>query len=79
MSKFNIAVLGAGWMGHGIASLFAAAGNRVAIYDPDKTALKTVVKRISEIFNLLDQSLNNLDNIFTHVKFENAIDQIRQT
>ena len=62
-------------MGHGIASIFAAAGYRVSIYDPDKIALKSVVKRISEIFNLLEQSSVNLDNIFTHDKIENAVDQ----
>ena len=62
-------------MGHGIASIFAAAGNRVSIYDPDRLALKSVVQRISEIFNLLEQSSVNLDNIFTYEKFENAVDQ----
>ena len=39
-------------MGHGIAYIFAAAGNRVSIYDPDKLALSSVVGRISEIFEL---------------------------
>ena len=62
-------------MGHGIASIFAAAGNRVSIYDPDRLALKSVVQRISEIFNLLEQSSVNLDNIFTYDKIENAVDQ----
>ena len=50
MSKSKIAVIGAGLMGHGIAYIFAAAGNRVSIYDPDKLALSSVVGRISEIF-----------------------------
>ena len=48
--QLKISVLGAGLMGHGIASVFAAAGYRVSIYDPDKIALKSVVKRFSEIF-----------------------------
>jgi len=75
LTTLNISVLGAGLMGHGIASIFAAAGNRVAIYDPDKVALTSVVQRISEIFNLLELSSVNLDNIFTYDKFENAVDQ----
>ena len=62
-------------MGHGIASIFAAAGNRVAIYDPDRAALNSVIQRISKIFNLLEQSPANLDKIFTYDKIETAVDQ----
>jgi len=35
MSKPKIAVLGAGLMGHGIAQVFALAGQRVVLYEPD--------------------------------------------
>ena len=74
MSKSNIAVVGAGLMGHGIAYLFAAAGNRVAIHDPDETVLATVVHRISDIFRLLETPPEGLDNIYTFEKLENAVE-----
>ena len=75
MSKSKIAVIGAGLMGHGIAYIFAAAGNRVSIYDPDKLALSSVVGRISEIFELLEQPPGELDNIYIFENMENAIEQ----
>ena len=62
-------------MGHGIAYIFAAAGKRVSIYDPDKLALSSVVGRISEIFELLEQPPYELDNIYIFEKMENAIEQ----
>jgi 3-hydroxybutyryl-CoA dehydrogenase len=42
----NIAVLGAGLMGHGIAQVFAAFGHSVVISDPDRDALANVRKRM---------------------------------
>ena len=75
MFKSKIAVIGAGLMGHGIAYIFAAAGNRVSIYDPDKLALSSVVGRISEIFELLEQPPEELDNIYIFENMENAIEQ----
>jgi 3-hydroxybutyryl-CoA dehydrogenase len=42
----NIAVLGAGLMGHGIAQVFAEFGHSVVISDPDRDALANVSKRI---------------------------------
>ena len=62
-------------MGHGIAYTFAAAGSRVSIYDPDKLALSSVVGRISEIFELLGQPPEELDNIYIFENMENAIEQ----
>jgi len=47
MTKSRIAVIGAGLMGHGIAQVFALAGNDVTIYDPVMAALDTVKARIS--------------------------------
>jgi 3-hydroxybutyryl-CoA dehydrogenase len=47
MTKPKIAVIGAGLMGHGIAQVFALAGNDVTIYDPVMAALDTVKARIS--------------------------------
>ena len=59
----------------GIAYVFAAAGNRVSIYDPDKLALAAVAGRISEIIELLEQPPEQLDNIYIFEKMEKAIEQ----
>jgi 3-hydroxybutyryl-CoA dehydrogenase len=75
LSKSKIAVIGAGLMGHGIAYIFTTAGNRVSIYDPDKLVLSSVVGRISEIFELLGQPPEELDNIYIFENMENAIEQ----
>lgn len=44
----NIAVIGAGLMGHGIALTFARAGYAVRVYDPVDDSLKTLQSRISD-------------------------------
>ena len=49
----QIAVIGAGLMGHGIALTFARAGQYVALYDPSAEMLKTAPERISESLKLL--------------------------
>lgn len=43
----GVAVIGAGLMGHGIAQVFAAAGQPVSIYDPDPETLASVPERIA--------------------------------
>lgn len=50
--KARIAVVGAGLMGHGIAQVFAVAGHRVTVYDPNPSALVTLRERI--VKNLID-------------------------
>jgi 3-hydroxybutyryl-CoA dehydrogenase len=47
MSKSNIAVIGAGLMGHGIAQVFALAGHDVTITDSVSANLDTVKTRIA--------------------------------
>ena len=44
--SLNVAVLGAGLMGHGIAQAFAASGHSVAISDPDGNTLASALRRI---------------------------------
>lgn len=44
----QIAVIGAGLMGHGIALCFAAAGHQVAIYDPVAAAMEALAARIRQ-------------------------------
>jgi 3-hydroxybutyryl-CoA dehydrogenase len=53
--KATIAVIGAGLMGHGIAQIFAAAGHKVALHDPDAKILGAAKERIAAIFTLLEQ------------------------
>jgi len=52
-SLVNVAVLGAGTMGNGIAQVFAQSGHRVALRDLDKTildrALRTIEKSLSKL------------------------------
>ena len=53
MEKPQIAVIGAGLMGHGIAYLFAAGGHEVRVQDPVATARETLHQRLREICDLL--------------------------
>lgn len=63
LTKSKIAVIGAGLMGHGIAQVFAAADHPVKVYDPDETVLGTLLSRISEIFELLEQDAAFVANV----------------
>lgn len=49
----QIAVIGGGLMGHGIALTFARAGHSVSIHDPVAEMLETVPERIAESLKLL--------------------------
>jgi 3-hydroxybutyryl-CoA dehydrogenase len=62
--KEQIAIIGAGLMGHGIAQVFALAGHMVTVYDPSVDALTTLRERVRR--NLLDlgQSANAADLVF---------------
>jgi 3-hydroxybutyryl-CoA dehydrogenase len=53
MQKPQIAVIGAGLMGHGIAYLFAAGGYNVRVQDPAREALDRLPQRIRDICDLL--------------------------
>ncbi len=50
--KQQIAVIGAGLMGHGIAQVFALAGHLVTVYDPSADALMSLRDRVRR--NLVD-------------------------
>ncbi len=54
MSGFNIGVIGAGLMGHGIAYLLAAAGHTVRIYDPSTQWRESLNARLESARALLD-------------------------
>lgn len=69
----NIAVVGAGLMGHGIAQVFAEAGHPVAVYDPDPAALARVPERVAEIFHSLDADPAPASRIALHDRLETAV------
>ena len=76
MSKenpMNIAVVGAGLMGHGIAQVFAEAGHAVAVHDPDPAALARVPERVTEIFRSLDADPGPVARISLHDRLETAV------
>ena len=56
--RANIAVIGAGLMGHGIALTFARAGHAVALHDPAADMLASAPARIGESLALLGASGN---------------------
>lgn len=69
----NIAVIGAGLMGHGIAQVFAEAGHPVAVHDPDPAALARVPERVRDIFRSLDADPAPVARITLHDRLENAV------
>ena len=52
-ARRNLAVVGAGLMGHGIAYAFASAGYPVRVFDSSSEALKSLPGRLREIADLL--------------------------
>lgn len=73
MPESQIAVVGAGRMGHGIAQVFAAAGYRVTVYDPDPATRASVTDRIGGIFELLEQDPAGLDRIEVFDTLESTV------
>jgi 3-hydroxybutyryl-CoA dehydrogenase len=63
MEKPQIAVVGAGLMGHGIAHLFAAGGHEVRVQDPVAAARETLPRRLREICDLLGTDQTVADRV----------------
>ena len=63
MDKPQVAVIGAGLMGHGIAYLFAAGGYRVRVQDPTRDALDKLPERIGDICDLLGADRSSVDRV----------------
>ena len=57
----EVAVIGAGVMGAGIAQVFLSAGVPVSVYDPDGPVRDSLPARITGIFELLQQPARLLD------------------
>jgi 3-hydroxybutyryl-CoA dehydrogenase len=56
ISMKNISVVGAGIMGHGIASAFALGSYKVTLHDVSEDALTRAHKLISEVFDSLAEA-----------------------
>ena len=70
----QIAVIGAGLMGHGIALTFARAGQYVRLFDPVEENLKTVPARISESLRLLGADEEEIVKTLKKVELCNSIE-----
>jgi 3-hydroxybutyryl-CoA dehydrogenase len=73
VKPMNIAVVGAGLMGHGIAQVFAAAGHDVAIHDASAAVLVGVVERIRGNLRDLDQDIAGADRVTPHQYIASAV------
>jgi 3-hydroxybutyryl-CoA dehydrogenase len=60
----QIAVIGGGLMGHGIAQVFALAGHLVTVYDPDRSALVSLRERIAKNLTDLEQDHQSAERVF---------------
>jgi 3-hydroxybutyryl-CoA dehydrogenase len=71
----QIAVLGAGLMGHGIAQVFAEFGHSVVICDPDPDVLANVTKRIEANLHEIERAAEPvLANIRVTAQMTAAVD-----
>jgi 3-hydroxybutyryl-CoA dehydrogenase len=62
----TIGVIGGGLMGHGIAYLFAAAGHRIGIFEPDAASRASLPRRLNAIVELLGDDARLLRHIAVH-------------
>lgn len=69
----NIAIVGAGLMGHGIALTFARAGHTVVVFDPVPDALASLHKRVSESLVLLGATSPEVDSSLKLIATSNNI------
>jgi 3-hydroxybutyryl-CoA dehydrogenase len=73
MDKPQVAVIGAGLMGHGIAYLFAAGGYRVRLQDPTRDALDKLPERIGDICDLLGADRSSVDRVSGGQSLDRAV------
>jgi 3-hydroxybutyryl-CoA dehydrogenase len=64
MSPQQIAIIGAGLMGHGIAQVFALAGHLVTVYDTQADALASLRERIAKNLADLGQDVRAAERVF---------------
>lgn len=69
----QMAVIGGGLMGYGIAFIFASAGYHVNIVEPDAQRRKDLPNRITGLCDLLERPTQLLDNINYHKAIQSAV------
>ena len=72
-NKEQIAIIGAGLMGHGIAQVFALAGHMVTVYDPSVDALTTLRERIRVNLSDLGQNTKAVELVFPFEKLGECV------
>lgn len=77
--NLQIAVIGAGLMGHGIALTLARAGQYVAITDPIPEARATVADRISASLRALGETEDRIPKILKKIEvFDSTVGAVRE-
>ncbi|MEM9630432.1 MAG: 3-hydroxyacyl-CoA dehydrogenase NAD-binding domain-containing protein [Pseudomonadota bacterium] len=66
----NIAVLGAGLMGHGIALTFARSGHEVAVYDAFASSLEALRSRVEGSLNALGAKAAEIEATLDRIRLE---------
>lgn len=69
----NIAIIGAGLMGHGLALVFASGGHKVSITDPFEESRQSVKPRIAATLQSLGRVEDALDLISVTVDLPSAV------
>lgn len=73
MQKMKITVIGAGFMGAGIAQVFASEGLITKVYDPVAASLETLLERIGQNLDLMQTSHDCLENIVVCNTLQEAV------
>jgi 3-hydroxybutyryl-CoA dehydrogenase len=71
--ELKIGVVGGGLMGHGIAYLFAAAGHKVGVFEPQAETRAFMPRRLQAIIDLLGDDAALLKRISVHEKLPPAV------
>jgi len=69
----NIAVIGAGLMGHGIALVFARQGHHVIIQDPDADALASLISRVTTSLHNIGVDKNEIPAVLECIHTEASL------
>ena len=75
----QVAVIGAGLMGHGIALTFARANQTVTLYDPSSEMLETAPARIAESLKLLGEGDVVIARALQKVALSNSLGEAVET
>ncbi len=73
-AKPNVAVLGAGLMGHGIALTFAHAGHAVTVFDPIEQARATLPERAALSMQQLGYNSSQIESALTRITVADNIE-----